>query len=103
MSHSGPMPNIIFYGERGIINAIVLHMSQYEHGFNQAVKAFLQAVHWAVDKSPEWIDCICDAHAIVELGFGQFGDPDLILVCRTHHSKTYVVFIIYIQIFISIS
>jgi len=53
----------------------------------------LQAIHWADDKSRDWIDEIDDAHAVVEVGFAQFGDPDLILVCNTPHSRTYIVFV----------
>jgi hypothetical protein len=43
--------------------------------------------------SAEWIDSINSAHAIVELGFGQFGDPDLIVVCDSSTGQKYVIFI----------
>jgi hypothetical protein len=87
------LPELIWYGERGIINSILTHMQQSITGFVEEVKKFVNAIQWADGNSAEWIDSIKSAHAIVELGFGQFGDPDLILVCESEQGQKHIIFV----------
>jgi hypothetical protein len=87
------LPELIWYGERGIINSILTHMQKSKAGFVEEVKNLVKAIHWADEKPAAWVASITSAHAIVELGFGQFGDPDLILVCNTHQRQKYVIFL----------
>jgi hypothetical protein len=74
------LPELIWYGERGIINSIVTHVHQSIAGFVEEVKKLIGAIQWADEKPADWPIGITSAHAIVELGFGQFGDPDLIFI-----------------------
>jgi hypothetical protein len=32
---------------------------------------------------PSWIEDFSDAHLGVEVGLADFGDPDLLIICRT--------------------
>lgn len=84
--------NIIHYGERGIVNALVNHISS-KGNFVENIKTLLQTIKWAKEPGPVWIEKLVDAKIIVELGLAHFGDPDLIIVCKTTEQKTYVVFI----------
>jgi len=81
---------IVWYGERGIINALVVALRQ---SGVEAVKKLLTLVTWANGGRPEWIAHVTDAKLIVEVGLSQFGDPDLIVVCKTDDRTTYVVFL----------
>jgi len=79
----GSFPFVRWYGERGIVNAVVNHLREDPVA---RTKCLLNAIQWASEPKPTWIDEIQKAVAIVELGLGQFGDPDLILVCFTNSS-----------------
>jgi hypothetical protein len=87
------LPELIWYGERGIINSVLTHMQQSKTGFGEEVKNLIKAIQWADEKPANWAESITSAHAIVELGFGQFGDPDLILICNIEQGQKYVIFI----------
>ena len=90
------IPTVFWYGERGIINALIGNMAGRKKGFTKAAQELLVAIEWEAGNKLEWIDEIQDVRAIVELGLGQFGDPDLILVCFTDMErvkKPYIVFI----------
>lgn len=62
------MGNILFYGERGIVNGIVLDIKN--HPSKQ--KGFLKAIRFAGGNSPEWIDNITGADFIVEPSLSEF-------------------------------
>jgi len=92
------IPTIQWYGERGIVNAIVTHIGRQstEDARLSAIKSFLGAIIWAKGKGPDWIDSISDFKMVVELGLSQFGDPDLIIICKTKKNgedKTYCFFV----------
>jgi len=87
------LPELIWYGERGIINSILTHMQQSKAGFVEEVKKLINEIQWADGKPADWTDSITSAHAIVELGFGQFGDPDLILVCKSDQGQKHIIFV----------
>ena len=82
--------DIVWYGERGVVNAMVAGLQRVGQ---RGVQAFLGAVQWADGSRPNWIEHIEDVCLIVEGGLGQFGDPDLIIVCRTASNETYSVFL----------
>ena len=73
---------IVWYGERGVVNAIVQHLD-----FNAAGKQFLKCVRWANGEQPTWLDRITEVTFVVELGLADFGNPDLILICHFDHDE----------------
>jgi hypothetical protein len=83
-------PEIIWYGERGIINALISHLRR---AAVPSVGRLLDAVCWAGGTSPQWLKTTDSVNIIVEINLADFGVPDLILVCRTTSATTYVVFV----------
>ncbi len=80
---------ITWYGERGIVNAAVAHIVRQ----NAAVQ-FMRCIQWANGLSPYWINEIGSVSFIMELGLAEFGNPDLILVCKARSdSRPFCVFI----------
>lgn len=67
---------IHWYGERGVVNAMVTHLQA-----NGAGRAFVQSIHWANPEAPDWVKNVTDVAFIVEPGLADFGSPDLILIC----------------------
>jgi hypothetical protein len=60
----------------------------------EKVRALLDAVKWADGCRPSFIDNLTDATLVVEAGFGEFGNPDLMIVCAARdESKPYCVFV----------
>jgi hypothetical protein len=86
------IPRLCHYGERGILNSIVTHLHR-DSSFPNVTKKFLKAIKWAKGAKQEWIEKVSDARIIVELGLAQFGDPDLIIVCKTHEGEIHCLFI----------
>ena len=84
-------PQVFWYGERGIMNAIITHLSRSGDA-TLGVKSLLSAVLWASGQIPPWVDTIENVTLVVEVGLADFGDPDLVIVCRTS-TGTRVVFI----------
>ena len=87
-SHS----TINFYGERGIVNSIVLFLAQNDNN----LKGFLNSIRFINNKQ-----CFCninenisitDIHYWVELSLSQFGNPDLIIDFKMN-DKTHILFI----------
>lgn len=70
---------IVWYGERGVVNAMVTHLdSDIDRG-----RQFLRAIQWMNDNGvPDWVEEVTELTYIVELGLAHFGNPDLILVCK---------------------
>jgi len=83
-------PEIIWYGERGIIDSFVSHIRGTAV---TSIARFLHAICWAGGTAPQWIESIDCVNVIVEIDLAEFGVPDLIVVCRTGGTATYVVFI----------
>jgi hypothetical protein len=88
-SHARPSLEVISYGERGIINTVVAHMRRTK----QAVPKLLHHVTWGSGAAPSWLDTIAHSQLVVEMGLGDFGDPDLLIVCTTDHGDRYLVFV----------
>lgn len=81
--------NIIFYGERGIVNSIVLDMGS---DINKQ-KQFLKTIKFKNDSIKNWIDQIKVFRYIIEPCFAQFGSPDLIIVAEEENGEHHVLFI----------
>jgi len=79
---------VSWYGERGIVNAVV--SSLVEAGV-PGVVAFLKTVIWAAP--PKWLDDVESVEIIVEISCWEFGNPDLIIVCRTEGDDRYATFV----------
>lgn len=89
----GDGARIQWYGERGIVNALVSHIASSSDVIS-CVKQFLHAIEWADGNHPAWIEKVTDARFLVEIGLADFGNPDLIVVCRTEGDELpYLVFI----------
>ena len=73
-------PVLRWYGERGIINALVSYLASEPE---ERVPALLAAIKWADGATPRWIANAGRAVMLVEWGLADFGNPDLILVCDT--------------------
>lgn len=81
--------SIIWYGERGVVNAIVTHLARLN-----AADAFLRCIQWANGSTPDWVEHLRSTKIIVELGLAEFGNPDLMLVCESGvDSRPYCVFL----------
>lgn len=87
------IPRICHYGERGIINSIVTHLHRDPSLFPILMKTLLKVIKWAKETNQHWVERISDARIIVELGLAQFGDPDLIIVCKTDEGEIHCLFI----------
>ncbi|MEA3477943.1 MAG: hypothetical protein U9R60_07175 [Bacteroidota bacterium] len=71
------MHNLHFYGERGIVNGLVLDIKDdLELG-----KAVINSILWCGHLNTDWISNIQDIKYFVEPGFSKFGQPDLIMIC----------------------
>ena len=72
---------LVWYGERGIVNAFVTGIvrAAETHGV-QAFRDVLLDIRWADGGQPDWLERVEAISAIVEVGLYEFGDPDLILV-----------------------
>lgn len=79
---------VSWYGERGVVNAVIVGLR--ESGAPSVI-AFLNAIAWA--KRPAWIRDVKSVELIVEIGCGEFGDPDLIIVCTTKEGQRYATFV----------
>lgn len=89
MKGSDKMGKLILYGERGIVNGIVLDIKD-DIGKQ---KAFLKAIKFADQSRPGWIDRITGMDFMVEPSFSEFGNPDLILIACETDGTQHVVFI----------
>lgn len=86
------VPTIQWYGERGIINAILQYITKASPCV-RSTKSLLKSIYWANGTTPSWIQRIQQVNFIVEISLAQFGDPDLTIVCRTDEGQAYCIFI----------
>ena len=82
---------IIMYGERGIVNAIVAYLMDPTASIERC-REFFSVINWGENNGKiDWISRLQNVDAVVEVGLGQFGDPDLIFVCTLNdHTKKYI-------------
>lgn len=72
------MSEIRFYGERGIVIGLVLDIKDDL----DLQKRVLRSIVWCEQQSDGWVDKVQDAVFLIEPHFGQFGQPDLIIICH---------------------
>lgn len=83
------MGNMYFYGERGIVNGLVLDIK----ADLRRLKAVLKAINWCKPSSHAWIKQIKSAIYFVEPGFAQFGQPDLLIICEVENGPKHFLII----------
>lgn len=83
------MGDILFYGERGLVNGIILDIKD-DVGKQ---KSFLKAIRFADGSELNWIGDIAGMDFIVEPSFSEFGNPDLIIIAHETNKKRHVIFI----------
>jgi hypothetical protein len=81
-SESAVAPTVYWYGERGIVNAMISYISRPET-IVESIKALLSEVCWGSGATPDWVGEIQNVALVVEVGLADFGDPDLLVVCYT--------------------
>lgn len=80
---------ITFYGERGVVNSIVLQLDKDI----KLAQEFLSRIRFNNGHTPSWIKTIKSVHYFVEISFGEFGDPDLMILCEDIEGDRHLVFI----------
>ncbi len=84
--------SIVFYGERGLVNGLVLELS----GDLNLTKVFLKNIRFCGLTSPAWINDLQEVSFLVEPSFSEFGNPDLVMICDCNEkqgSARHVVFL----------
>lgn len=85
------------YGERGIVNAMVSCVSSAglnPDGYADRVRHLLDAIAWADENKPAWIMQVNHASFLVEFSLGEFGNPDLMIVCTVpEQDRPYLLFV----------
>jgi len=84
---------ITFYGERGLVDSIILDMQSNKRSNSRKQKDFLRAIKFTHNASKSWINQIKKFDYIVEPSFSQFGNPDLIMIAEEGNGKRHVIFI----------
>jgi len=75
--------SIVFYGERGLVNGLVLELN----GNLNLVKIFLKHIRFCSSASPNWIDSLKEVSFLVEPSFSEYGNPDLVMICDCTDEK----------------
>lgn len=85
---------VVWYGERGIINALITELARREPP-RCAGRALVQAIRWADGGNPNWTNAIQSVACIVEVDLHKagFGSPDLILVAAMERGGPHVMFV----------
>lgn len=86
------LAHVAWYGERGIINALVTKLAARPDPV-AAARNLLQTISWSRGNAPDWIARMKEVTYIVEMGLAHFGSPDLILVATFEGEKPRVVFV----------
>jgi hypothetical protein len=76
--------HVRWYGERGIVNALVNHVSKSNQPV-ESLRTLLSGIRWAGPGEHGWIGTFTHATMIVELGLADFGNPDLLVVTDGPH------------------
>ena len=88
LNQNTSLPNIAFYGERGVVNGIVLDL----HNDLEKQKIFLKKIRFCGGNELSWIDDVENVTWLIEPSFSEFGNPDLIIVAEAKKKK-YVLFV----------
>jgi hypothetical protein len=86
------MMPVHWYGERGILNTLVVALAARPDEAQQWARV-LQQVVWADGGKPSWVTAVTDVNVVVELGCSNFGNPDLVVVANCEGAGRHVVFI----------
>jgi hypothetical protein len=85
-----PGLDIKWYGERGIVNAIVANIQQSADPL-ACVRRLLSTIVWADASSPRWMNQISRCSIFVEWGWADFGNPDLLMLAHVPDGRRCVV------------
>lgn len=80
-----------FYGERGIINGMLLDMYRDKSKVQERLNKFFSAIRLLDGSKPPWKEDIADCKWMMEPSLAQFGDPDFIARFKSG-GTTYAVF-----------
>lgn len=80
---------ITYYGERGIVNGIILDIKDDI----EKQKNFLKSIKLADKSSLTWVDDATHFYWFIEPSLSQFGNPDIILTVETNAEIKYAFFI----------
>jgi len=84
-----PHLKIVPYGERGLVNALVIDLLQTETFRTR----FLNSIHFEYGNH-EWRKEVMNLTLWIEPSFSEFGNPDLILICEcANENRKHVVFV----------
>ena len=81
---------IVFYGEKGILNSIVLDIQ----GDIAKQKQFIRSIILADKSKLSWVDSVHTVKCFMAPSLDQFGDPDMIMEAVTTDGEKYVLFIV---------
>ncbi|MFH1530439.1 MAG: hypothetical protein ABIK09_06875 [Pseudomonadota bacterium] len=95
MTASQGRMQVVGYSERGLVNALVGYLRKDLSRVRQFLKQIVFFIGGGGTPAMDSLIADLEDYAfIVEPGFSQFGDPDLILVCcRTEDPKPWLVFV----------
>jgi len=72
--------SIQWYGERGVVNALVTQVAA--KGAHAGI-SLLKCIQWGDQQTKPWLEQINEINYVIEVGLSRFGDPDLIIVCTS--------------------
>ena len=81
---------IIFYGEKGLLNSIVLDIQ----GDIAKQKQFIRSITLADKSKLPWVDNVCTVKCFMSPPLDQFGNSDMIMEAITTNDEKYVLFIV---------
>ena len=81
---------IVFYGEKGILNSIVLDIQ----GDIAKQKQFIRSIILADKSKLSWVDSVHTVKCFMAPSLDQFGNPDMIMEAVTTDGEKYVLFIV---------
>jgi hypothetical protein len=85
--------SIVFYGERGLVNGLVLELS----GNLELTKVFLKNIRFCGPTSPAWINDLHEVSFLVEPSFSEFGNPDLVMICDCNEKQGSVRHVVFLE------
>lgn len=84
--------NIHFYGERGIVNAIILDIYQKRNKVKDSLNRFFGEIKLMDRSVPPWKDKVKSCQWLMEPCLAEFGNPDFIAVIETESNQSYALF-----------
>lgn len=81
--------SMTFYGERGLVNSIILDMGTDI----EKKKKFLKTIKFSDNYEPTWIADTVKVDFIFEPSLSQFGNPSLIIIAEEKFLQRHVIFV----------